>query len=248
MDLSRNLLDHLPDKLFYNLDNLRELYLHENFISRLTDSFSRDVFNVKKLDLSHNELEVISPSSLGNLSSLEDLNLGVNSLVELNGKEFSTMTSLKKLNLEKNKLKSIAIDTFAENKNLKHLQLNDNSLKDVCVWEMLTNVTITIGKNPWNCDCDFIRQMIRMIEENKLQVKDTFDLYCEENIDDLKKKSPKYLLNPLEFCDGYIQFNGQVNEMMGSTTDMVYDDTTMMNERMDEDWSKSEDESANEII
>lgn len=229
LDLSRNLLDQLPDKLFHNLNNLRELDLHENFISRLADSFSQDLFNVKKLDISHNELEEISSSSFNNLSSLEVLNLSINQIGFLHGKEFQNLTSLKILNLEQNKISSIGIESFAENKNLRSVHLNSNELKDVCVWEMLKNVSIKIGKNPWNCDCDFIRQMIRMIEENKLHVKDTFDLYCEENVNELKDKSPKYLLNPLEFCEGYIKFNGHVDDdNMISTTEIIYDDTTIM--------------------
>lgn len=238
LDLSRNLLEQLPDKLFHNLNNLRELDLHENFISRLTDSFSQDLFNVIKLDISHNELEEISPSSLSNLSSLVELNLSINHIGFLRGKEFQNLTSLKYLNLEKNNISTIGIESFAQNRNLRSINLNSNNLKDVSVWEMLKNVSITIGKNPWNCDCEFIRQMVRMIEENKLHVKDSFDLYCEENLN-FKNNPPKYLLNPLEVCslesEGYIKFNGNVDdENVMSTTEIVNEDTTIMYGELDD--------------
>lgn len=219
LNLSANFLHQLPDTLFHNLSNLRELDMHDNLITRLPDSFSRDLTNVTHLDLSHNKLSELSSKSLKNMTSLKILNLSFNQLQNLQGDEFTYLVNLEIIDLSENLIASIASETFENSTKLTRLLMNSNKLVDVNAWIKLRNVSITLGRNPWICDCNFIRQMIQVIEENMLKVEDSSDVYCEENIENVK---PKFLSNPVEFCEDYIEYEKEF-----STTE-IYDETTMI--------------------
>lgn len=229
LNLSGNSLHQLPETLFHNLSNLHELDLHDNLITKLSDSFSRDLKNVSFLDFSHNRLNEISTKALWNLTSVKKLNLHNNQLKTIKGVEFKNLEILEVIDLSENLISSIASETFMNNIHLKYLSISSNKLLDVNIWTKLKNVSIALGKNPWTCECDFIRQMVQQIEENQLTVSDGTDVYCEEDADKMK---PKFLSNPLEYCEDYLEYEKDkeysttedFDELDGTTIVYEYED------------------------
>ncbi|XP_035520076.1 leucine-rich repeat-containing protein 18 [Morone saxatilis] len=92
LDLSRNLIQKLPDNIG-NFSSLRGLDLHSNRLESVPESIG-NLVGLTHLNLSNNRLTSAGlPSTLGFLSSLKSLNLGMNQLDTLP----STMVALESL-------------------------------------------------------------------------------------------------------------------------------------------------------
>ncbi|XP_039994645.1 leucine-rich repeat-containing protein 18 [Xiphias gladius] len=92
LDLSRNLIQKLPDNIG-NISSLRWLDLHSNKLESVPESIG-NLVELAHLNLSNNRLTSAGlPSALGFLNSLKSLNLGMNQLDTLP----STMVALDSL-------------------------------------------------------------------------------------------------------------------------------------------------------
>lgn len=103
LNLSHNLLRHLPDALF-GLVHTARIILKKNLISQLPDclSFSR-LTCLQYLDLSENHIEAVPPILL-QLPTLLSLNLAHNQIAAL---PELALPALKWLSLEKNQIRSL---------------------------------------------------------------------------------------------------------------------------------------------
>ncbi|KAM3620389.1 uncharacterized protein V6R79_022410 [Siganus canaliculatus] len=104
LHLKSNKLEKIPAGTFYNLPNLRELYLQNNHLSNEgmdNETFSQ-LSSLEYLDLSNNNLSVVPKSLPRNLVLLH---------------------------LEKNSIRSIPADALTSIRNLEYLLLHNNKLR-----------------------------------------------------------------------------------------------------------------------
>ncbi|XP_028324431.1 leucine-rich repeat-containing protein 18 [Gouania willdenowi] len=123
-----------------NLTDIEELDLSRNLIEKLPDNFG-DFSSLKKLDLHSNKLESL-PESIGNLMSLTHLNLSNNRLTsEGLPSSLGSLLNLKTLNLGLNQLDMLPSSLEAL-ENLEELALFDNLFDKLPEFlEVLPNLT-----------------------------------------------------------------------------------------------------------
>ena len=176
LDLNRNFLETVPDRLFEDLRTVEEVYLSGNLLNELPDgTFDGQTTNLSVLDLSANGLEtlregvlrnlagLVSLSLAGNgiahvpaglfddLASLEELDLSANSMDELPDGVFDGNLELRDLDLSINEISELPEGVFADLGNLAELDLSGNEFKDlpVGVFEGLSGLTdLDAGDNP----------------------------------------------------------------------------------------------------
>ncbi|XP_028034865.1 protein toll-like [Bombyx mandarina] len=142
----------LPERLFGNLPNLKQVYVQRsgievvprdtfknspaitnislafNDLKRLPEEVFNNQINLLNLDLSHNKIFDLATRTFSTLVRLEILNLCNNQLVFIDGSLFSSLLSLIDLNIENNNLKIITSDLFRNNKQRMSISLANNNL------------------------------------------------------------------------------------------------------------------------
>ncbi|CAB3375489.1 Hypothetical predicted protein [Cloeon dipterum] len=119
---------------------------------------------LKVLYLNGSEIAVLHNRSFNGLKELRVLHLESNLITQLKGNEFDggLGDSLQELFLHDNRISSIHETTFAGLKELRILKLDGNQLSSFAVWKLselpALNV-LTLGRNPWSCECDFIQDV-----------------------------------------------------------------------------------------
>ncbi|XP_075981606.1 uncharacterized protein LOC142980161 [Anticarsia gemmatalis] len=103
LDLSHNLLTHLPNNLFVKIHNLRMLYLQGNKISMLGDDSFRYLKNLVYMNLCCNDLTALN-TAMKYLNSLTDLDLSRNRISNLNKDTFAGLSSLQVIDLSLNNI------------------------------------------------------------------------------------------------------------------------------------------------
>ena len=143
INLSNNLLEHIPSGAFDGQSNLQELFLGNNRIQSIdalafrdlaslteidlaynqishieNETFSRCI-NIKKLTFSNNKLMIINQASVSGLASLEELDLSFNQIekIEIRGVKV-WQPSLQNLFLQGNKISNFVADFTMENLDL----------------------------------------------------------------------------------------------------------------------------------
>jgi hypothetical protein len=162
--LDGNNLRHIDTQSFHGRDNVRELYLNgSNIISMSNNTFS-------------------------GLTSLEVLHLEDNNIAEIRGFEFTSLTYLRELHLQNNDLVYINDIAFQHLINLRTLTLDGNLLTVFPVWKLRANPylsSLSLSRNTWSCECDFIQPFNAFLESNALSVSDYDIVQCvSENIID----------------------------------------------------------------
>ena len=85
LDLSKNQINLLPDKLLHSTVNLKKVILNDNEISSLNDQHFRESHKLTTLEIMKNQLKDVSKNSFVNLYDLEVLKLSDNKIDFITG-------------------------------------------------------------------------------------------------------------------------------------------------------------------
>lgn len=135
-------------KCLFKLTNVNELDLSRNLIQKLPDNIG-NLSSLKWLDVHSNKLESV-PESIGNLVGLTHLNLANNRLNSAGlPSTLGSLTNLKSLNLGMNQLNALP-PTLAALRNLQELGLFDNLFVKIPeIVKVLRNLTkVNVKRNP----------------------------------------------------------------------------------------------------
>eukprot|EP00095_Tigriopus_kingsejongensis_P011075 maker-scaffold23_size669530-snap-gene-5.21 protein:Tk11075 transcript:maker-scaffold23_size669530-snap-gene-5.21-mRNA-1 annotation:"protein toll" len=138
---------------------------------------------VEALYLNQSLIETISNQTFNGLTQLLVLHLEDNMLVRLDGFEFSNLTSLMELHLQNNRLIFIHGQTFSALASLEILHLSGNLLNTYPMWELqfLPSISsISLGLNPWSCECSFVEQFQEFSRSTHL-LSDLSDVHCHSH-------------------------------------------------------------------
>ena len=155
--LDGNNLTDLSTETFVGRKHLTSLYLNNSFITDLSNK------------------------TLSGLSELLVLHLDRNRLTTLNGGEFVDLISLVELHLDRNSITFIHRDTFSTLENLRVLTLDRNQLSAFPLWSLFINAgltSLTLSGNPWSCDCAYLHQAQKFIQDRKKVIEDVGKLQC----------------------------------------------------------------------
>lgn len=157
--------------------------------------------NLRLLYMNNSQIELIERKAFSTQKALKLLQLNNNQLQSLWGYEFEELTELKELYLAHNKLSFIANGTFANLRQLQVLHLHHNQLHYMNL-ESNINVrpstqlaggsgklaptisklmSVTLGSNPWSCECELVERMLKWLHLNVNQLADRSQIKCQWN-------------------------------------------------------------------
>ena len=132
LDLNRNFLETVPDRLFEDLRTVEEIHLSGNLLNELPDgTFDGQTANLSVLDLSANGLETLPEGVLRNLAGLVSLSLAGNGLSDLPGGLFDDLARLEVLDLSANSIDELPDGVFDGNLELRDLDLSINEISEL---------------------------------------------------------------------------------------------------------------------
>ena len=132
LDLNRNFLETVPDRLFEDLRTVEEVYLSGNLLNELPDgTFDGQTAYLSVLDLSANGLETLREGVLRNLAGLVSLSLAGNGLVHLPAGLFDDLVELEELDLSANSMGELPDGVFDGNLELRDLDLSINEISEL---------------------------------------------------------------------------------------------------------------------
>ncbi|XP_066957994.1 toll-like receptor Tollo [Macrobrachium rosenbergii] len=181
VDCSGGNLNQLPDKVpmdativLLDGNNFEVLHAHP-FIGR---------HSMQQLFLNNSQIKTLHNRTFHGLTSLRSLHLQDNMIVHLKGFEFSGLGQLKELYLQNNRLSFINNATFVDLESLEILRLDNNFIIDFPVWQLSKNVFLTqvsIGNNPWNCDCRFVESLREWGSQTSNLLLDPESVFCVQS-------------------------------------------------------------------
>ncbi|OJJ22408.1 hypothetical protein BKI52_06925 [marine bacterium AO1-C] len=128
LNLAEKQFNSLPEEMFQEAHNLKELHLQKNFLQTLPESIG-NLSKLEYLDITNNLLRTL-PESFGNLKSLKTLKLTGNQLNSL-PESFGNLESLEILELSEtnDQMPDIFPDSFSNLKNLRVLKAQGSGLQ-----------------------------------------------------------------------------------------------------------------------
>jgi len=168
-------IDLSPLKNIRYLKNLT--LIHSNLHTMKNTSFSNAKY-ILDINLSHNNIIRLPDHSFSGCSLLQRLSLAHNFISSLTSYQFSRLPSLHHLDLSHNNISSIHDDALSlMGAGLKSLLLHSNKLRTLHP-EMLMPAsklnTISLGGNPWECDC-VLRRLRDLVISRKLETNTSDD-------------------------------------------------------------------------
>ncbi|CDW55489.1 LRR 4 and LRR 5 and LRR 7 and LRR 1 and TIR and L RR 8 and LRR 6 domain containing protein [Trichuris trichiura] len=152
----------LPRNAFLGRHRLRQLYLNSSRLGRIDEKAFNDLAALWLLDLSENELETLT------------------------GSEFYKVPKVTHLFLHKNRLATIGDYLFAQLANLRVLTLHGNRFHylppKIAASDAPYLRSVTLGQNPWKCDCGDKLLLQNWLPGNRALVPDHESLYCQEDL------------------------------------------------------------------
>ena len=181
LDISDNKISNLDSRLFLNTLFLKHLNISKNRFSNMKNLLQQfDILNLTTLDLS---LNFISEPVIATIASkqpfLERINASYNKIQMLNTNFFSN--SLKVIDFSFNFISFVAIDTFLGCTVLEKVFLTGNLLQMLPKINFFQSTLVFIGKNTWNCNCNFYESISQNQPKSsnlKFLCHDTNDLSC----------------------------------------------------------------------
>lgn len=168
-----------------------ELYLDGNNYVELSAALfnGKEFSQLRQLFLNSSSVERIRERTFVGFAALQTLHLHDNKLQALHGHEFEQLTSLRELDMHNNQLTFIGNRTFVQLKYLQVLSIDGNQLGNVQLWQLLPSTLLaktsssslrglTMGRNPWSCDCKFLQGMTQFLSDNVHIIQDIRDIYC----------------------------------------------------------------------
>ena len=163
LNLARNGLKHVPNRLFLPMKQLKSLILDKNLIDNLNELTFEGLFHsLMNISMQYTKFKSKNLISLKHMERLERVKLGFNDLDTLDWSILDKMSStLSNLDLQNNKIEQIILNA---NNNLKMENLQDLDLSN----NKLCNLGITLlektpklknlglSQNPLYCDCHLL--------------------------------------------------------------------------------------------
>ncbi|XP_012272309.1 toll-like receptor Tollo [Orussus abietinus] len=172
-------IGRLPDQI--PMDATR-LYLDGNDLKIVTSHAFIGRKKLKVLFLNASNIELVQNRSFNGLRDLKDLHLQDNRIRELRGHEFEGLETLRSLYLQRNEIIGIANDTFSPLRSLRILHLENNRLTTLPVRLMPTPLNVSLARNPWSCNCEYLRAYRQWSLSAGTQVLDADHARCVYNI------------------------------------------------------------------
>lgn len=148
LNLSGNQIKRITGQPFR--PRLEQLLLGNNLLEHIDDNTFANLEHLKRLDLSQNRLHTIDSVKFEFMQKLEFLSLAYNYIVTLTDRQFQSLRNLQTLKLEGNKIDMIPNSFPSDLSNLMELYLNHNRLNflpsDIVLLTKLK--TVSIEGNP----------------------------------------------------------------------------------------------------
>ncbi|KAG5283151.1 hypothetical protein AALO_G00038890 [Alosa alosa] len=130
LDISNCNLFSMPDRIFIEQVDLRELFCFQNMFRRVPSAL-RDMENLTHVYLERNKIEAVAYNSLLGLLNLKYLNLQENRITTIHDNSFQDLRKLENFYLNDNLLSELPQYTFRGLVSLKMLNLGGNFLSNV---------------------------------------------------------------------------------------------------------------------
>ncbi|OWR42576.1 putative toll [Danaus plexippus plexippus] len=158
-----------------------ELYLDGNNFGGLTSHAFIGRKNLKILYANNSNIDALYNNTFSGLKRLTVLHLEKNNIKELLGFELSPLENLRELHLQDNKIHYIDNRTFMELRHLEVLRLEGNNIYSFAVWQFTMNpylVEISLSRNPWSCDCQYMHKFRNWFKNNLGKVEASDKITC----------------------------------------------------------------------
>ncbi|XP_063988423.1 toll-like receptor Tollo [Diachasmimorpha longicaudata] len=176
-------VNRLPEQI--PMDATR-LYLDGNDLRIISSHAFIGRKKLKVLFLNASNIEIVQNRSFNGLRDLQDLHLQDNRIHELRGHEFEGLGNLWTLCLQGNEISSIANNTFSRLRSLKVLRLQGNRLTTLSYWALPTSAEVSLSRNPWSCECDYLEVYREWILSARNRVADVTEIRCVLNVTELE--------------------------------------------------------------
>lgn len=127
INLSKNNLQKLPEKVFASVSGIEELDLSYNLLSELP----ANIFNGTALSILHLKYNTFTGNLDFGIKKLQQLDLSFNSITHVHHSMFDRMPGLTNLNLKGNGISKIQPESMLLLKKLRHIDLSFNELDQV---------------------------------------------------------------------------------------------------------------------
>ena len=181
LDISDNNISNLGNGFFSKTNFLKHLNITNNSFSNMKKLLKQlGVLNLTTLDLSLNLIpEPAIAAIVSTQPFLERINASYNNVMMLDT-SFSS-NSLKVIDFSFNSISFVAIDTFVRCTVLEKVFLTGNLLLTLPEINFFQSTFVFIGKNTWNCSCNFYKSLSQNQPKSSnltFVCQDTNDLSC----------------------------------------------------------------------